>query len=159
MKELLELLEKDHRLTVEQLSVMLNKPAKEIAKMINQLEEQNIIVKYQTIINWEKAGVDTVTAIIAVKTTPQREVGFDAIAERIYRFPEVRSVYLMSGAYDLLVMLEGNTLKEVALFVSTKLSTIEGVVGTTTHFMLKKYKEAGVIISDREKDHRLVVSP
>lgn len=159
MKELLELLEKDHTLTVEQLSVMLNKPASEIAEQIDQLEKQNIIVKYQTIINWEKAGVDSVTAIIAVKITPQREVGFDAIAERIYRFPEVRSVYLMSGAYDLLVMLEGNTLKEVALFVSTKLSTIEGVVGTTTHFMLKKYKEAGVIISDREKDHRLVVSP
>lgn len=159
MKELLELLEKNHTLPLEKLAIMLNKPEEEVASLIKQLEKEKIIVKYHTIINWEKAGVDSVTAIIAVKITPQREVGFDAIAERIYRFPEVRSLYLMSGAYDLQVMIEGNSLKEVATFVSTKLSTIEGVVSTTTHFMLKKYKEAHVIMEDREEDHRLVVSP
>jgi DNA-binding Lrp family transcriptional regulator len=159
MQEVLELLEKDHTLTVEQLAVMLGQPQAEIAQAIKRLEEEKIIVKYQTIINWEKAGVDRVTAIIDVKITPQREVGFDAIAERIYRFPEVRSLYLMSGAYDLLVMVEGKNLKEVSQFVSTKLSTIEGVLSTTTHFMLKMYKESGVILEDKEEDRRLAVSP
>ncbi|MEM5771056.1 MAG: Lrp/AsnC family transcriptional regulator, partial [Bacillota bacterium] len=106
-----------------------------------------------------KTGLDNVTAVIDVKITPQREVGFDAIAERIYRFPEVRNLYLMSGAFDLMVVIEERTLKEVAQFVSTKLSTIEGIVSTTTHFMLKKYKEAGVIIEDQEENHRLVVTP
>lgn len=159
MRELLELLEKDHTLTVPQLAVMLDMPQAEIAALIKQYEDEKVIVKYQTIVNWEKAGVDRVTAIIDVKITPQREVGFDAIAERIYRFPEVRSLYLMSGAYDLMVMIEGKSLKEVAQFVSTKLSTIEGVISTTTHFMLKQYKEAGVILEDEEEDRRLVVSP
>ncbi|MDR7867462.1 MAG: Lrp/AsnC family transcriptional regulator [Sporomusaceae bacterium] len=159
MRELLELLEKDHTLTVAQLAVMLDKPQEEIAALINQYEADKTIVKYQTIVNWEKAGADRVTAIIEVRITPQREVGFDAIAERIYRFPEVRSLYLMSGAYDLLVIVEAKTLKEAAQFVSTKLSTIEGVIGTTTHFMLKQYKEAGVILEDEEEDRRLVVSP
>ncbi len=159
MRELLELLEKDHTLTIAQLAVMLDKPQDEIAALIKQYEADKTIVKYQTIVNWEKAGADRVTAIIEVRITPQREVGFDAIAERIYRFPEVRSLYLMSGAYDLLVIVEAKTLKEAAQFVSTKLSTIEGVIGTTTHFMLKQYKEAGVILEDEEEDRRLVVSP
>ncbi|MBP2655160.1 MAG: DNA-binding transcriptional regulator AsnC [Firmicutes bacterium] len=159
MIELLELLEKDPTLTVEQLAVMLGKPQAEIAAEIKRLETEKIIVKFQAVVNWEKAGVDRVTAIIDVKITPQREVGFDAIAERIYRFPEVRSLYLMSGAFDLMVMVEGKNLKEVSRFVSTKLSTIEGVVSTTTHFMLKMYKESGVILDDKEDDRRLVVSP
>jgi DNA-binding Lrp family transcriptional regulator len=159
MLEILELLEKDHTLTTEQLAVMLGRPREEIAAEKKQLEDQKIIVKYHTIVNWEKAGVDQVIAAIEVKITPQREVGFDALAERIYRFPEVRSLYLMSGAYDLLVMVEGKSLKEVSQFVSTKLSPIEGVLSTTTHFMLKMYKEAGVIIEDEEEDRRLVVSP
>lgn len=159
MRELLELLEKDHTLTVAQLAVMLDKPQEEIDALIKRYEADKTIVKYQTIVNWEKAGTDRVTAIIEVRITPQREVGFDAIAERIYRFPEVRSLYLMSGAYDLLVIVEAKTLKEAAQFVSTKLSTIEGVIGTTTHFMLKQYKEAGVILEDEEEDRRLVVSP
>lgn len=159
MRELLELLEKDHSLTVEQLATMLDKPDAEIAATMKRLEAEKIIVRYQTIVNWEKAGIERVTAIIDVKITPQREVGFDAIAERIYRFPEVRSLYLMSGAYDLLVMVEGNSLKEVSRFVSTKLSTIEGVLSTTTHFMLKAYKESGIILDDVEEDRRLAVSP
>lgn len=159
MKELLELLEQNNTLTTKQLATILSKSEEEVAAIIAKLEEEKVIVKYQTIINWEKAGVDIVTAIIEVRITPQREVGFDAIAERIYRFPEVRSLYLMSGAYDLQVIVEGNTLKEVADFVSTKLATIDGVVSTTSHFMLKKYKEDGVIIEDQEEDHRLAVSP
>jgi DNA-binding Lrp family transcriptional regulator len=159
MLELLELLERDHTLTVEQLATMLNKSQAEVAALVDRLEAEKIIVKYQTIVNWEKAGIDRVTAVIDVKITPQREVGFDSIAERIYRFPEVRSLYLMSGAYDLLVMVEGKNLKEVSQFVSTRLSTIEGVISTTTHFMLKMYKEAGVIVEDEEEDRRLVVSP
>lgn len=159
MKELLELLEQNNSLTVKQLSTMLGKSEEEIAAAIKQLENDKVIVKYQPIINWEKAGVDIVTAVIEVRITPQREVGFDAIAERIYRFPEVRSLYLMSGAYDLQVIVEGTNLKEVADFVSTKLATIDGVVGTTSHFLLKKYKEDGVIIEDKEEDRRLVVSP
>lgn len=158
MKDLLELLEKDHSLTVEQLAIMLERPQAEIAKMVKDLEERKVIVKYHTFINWEKAGVDTVTAIIDVKITPQREVGFDSIAERIFRFPEVRNLYLMSGAYDLSVMVEGKSMIEVAQFVSTKLATIEGVLSTATHFMLKRYKEAGVILEDREEDHRLAVT-
>ncbi|MDR3592127.1 MAG: Lrp/AsnC family transcriptional regulator [Negativicutes bacterium] len=159
MQELLELLEKDHTLTVEQLATMLDKSQAEVAALVDRLEAEKIIVKYQTIVNWEKAGVERVTAVIDVKITPQREVGFDSIAERIYRFPEVRSLYLMSGAYDLLVMVEGKTLKEVSQFVSNRLSTIEGVLSTTTHFMLKMYKESGVIVEDEEEDRRLVVSP
>jgi len=159
MKELLDLLEKDYTQSPEQLSIMLNRPAEEIANLIKTFQDEKIIVKYQTIIDWEKAGVDNVTAVIEVKITPQREVGFDAIAERIYRYPEVRSVYLMSGSYDLSVTVEGTNLREVANFVSTKLSTIDGVVSTTTNFMLKKYKYAGVIINDQEEEHRLVVSP
>ena len=159
MKELLELLEKDHTLTTEQLASMLELPVDAVAAEIERLEQERVIVKYHTIINWEKAGVDNVTAIIDVNITPQREVGFDAIAERIYRFPEVKNLFLMSGAYDLSVMVEGRTLKEVSQFVSTKLATIEGVISTTTHFLLKRYKEEGVIIDDIEEDRRLAVTP
>lgn len=159
MKELLELLEKDCTQPVEQLALHLGLSPEEVTAKIKQLEEEKIIVKYHPIINWEKAGVDKVTAMIEVKITPQREVGFNAIAERIYRFPEVTNVYLMSGGYDLNVTVEGQSLKEVAKFVATKLSTIDGVLSTATHFMLKPYKYAGFILDDREEDHRLVVSP
>lgn len=158
-KTLLELLEKNSSLPTEQLAVMLNRPKEEIECLIKELEADKVIVKYQTFINWEKAGMDKVNAVIEVKITPQREVGFNAIAENIYRFPQVRSVYLMSGAYDLSVIVEGDTLKEVAQFVATKLATIDGVLSTTTHFVLKKYKEAGVILEDEEEDRRLVVTP
>lgn len=159
MKELLELLEKDASLSNETLAAMLALSPDAVAAQRRELEERNIIVKYQPIINWEKAGVDKVSAMIEVKITPQREVGFDCIAEHIYRYPEVRNVYLMSGAYDLSVLVEGNSLKEVATFVSLKLSTIDGVVSCTTHFLLKRYKEDGVILDDCESEDRLVVSP
>jgi len=159
MKELLDLLEKDYTQSPDQLAIMLNIPVEEVIKLIAKFKQEKIIVKYQTIVDWEKAGIEQVTAIIEVKITPQRKVGFDAIAERIYRYPEVRSVYLMSGSYDLSVSVEGTTLREVADFVAAKLSTIEGVISTNTNFMLKRYKYAGVIINDMEEQHRLVVSP
>jgi len=159
MKELLELLDKEPALPLNKLAIMLDTPEDELAQTIKRLEDEKIIIKRPAIINWEKAGIDNVTAVIDVKITPQRESGFDFIAERIYRFPEVHSVSLMSGAYDLLVIIQGQTLKEVAQFVSDKLATIDGVISTTTHFMLKKYKEAGVIIEDDEADHRLVITP
>ena len=155
----MELLEKDHTFTSEQLSQMLDSSKEEIEREIARLKQEKIIVKYQTIINWEKVDADIVTAIIDVKITPQREVGFDSLAERIYRFPEVRNLYLMSGTYDLSVMVQEKSLKDVARFVATKLAPIEGVLSTTTHFMLKRYKDDGVIIDDQEKDRRLAVTP
>lgn len=159
MRELLEILEKNSRISVGELASMLQKSEYEIEKEISRLEREKIILSYGALINWERYGDDTVTAIIEINLTPQREVGFDAIAERIYRFDEVRTVYLMSGNFDLLVIIEGKSLKDVANFVATRLSTIEGVTQTRSHFMLKPYKKDGVIIEDEEKDRRLVVSP
>lgn len=159
MRELLEILEKNSRISVAELASMLQKSEYEIEKEISRLEREKIILSYGALINWERYGDDTVTAIIEINLTPQREVGFDAIAERIYRFDEVRTVYLMSGNFDLLVIIEGKSLKDVANFVATRLSTIEGVTQTRSHFMLKPYKKDGVIIEDEEKDRRLVVSP
>ena len=159
MRELLEVLEKNSRVSVAELASMLQKSEYEIEKEISRLEREKIILSYGALINWERYGDDTVTAVIEINLTPQREVGFDAIAERIYRFDEVRTVYLMSGNFDLLVIIEGKSLKDVANFVATRLSTIEGVTQTRSHFMLKPYKKDGVIINDEEQDRRLVVSP
>ncbi len=159
MRELLELLEHDARRPVSELASMLHRSEYEVEKQMAELEKNKIILSYNTLINREKFGDDTVTAIIEINLTPQREVGFDAIAERIYRFDEVRTVYLMSGSFDLLVILEGTSLKEVANFVATRLSTIEGVTATRSHFMLKAYKKDGIIMEDKERDRRLVVSP
>ena len=159
MRELLEVLEKNSRISVSELASMFQKSEYEIEKEISRLEREKIILSYGALINWERYGDDTVTAVIEINLTPQREVGFDAIAERIYRFDEVRTVYLMSGNFDLLVIIEGKSLKDVANFVATRLSTIEGVTQTRSHFMLKPYKKDGVIINDEENDRRLVVSP
>ena len=157
---ILEILEDDSRASAEQIAVMLDMDVKEVQAKIEQWEEQKIIVKYNTIVNWEKLGLDTVSAFIEVKIVPTRDTGFDTVAERIYRFPEVMSVLLMSGGYDLAVLVEGRSLKEVALFVSEKLASIDGVQSTVTHFVLKKYKMGGVIINGKEEeDKRLVVSP
>lgn len=143
----------------DQIAVMLDLDEEEVARRIEKLEKDGVIVKYHTLINWEKSGEEFVTALIEVKVTPQRGSGFDSIAERIYRFPEVKAVYLMSGGFDFTVFIEGKSMKEVALFVATKLATIENVQSTATHFVLKKYKQEGVILDDQEKDRRLVVSP
>jgi len=157
--KLLELLKEDARRSPELLATMLDQPEERIRQAIRELEEDHIIVKYATVVNWSKTTDEKVTALIEVQITPERGRGFDAIAERIYLHPQVKSVYLMSGAYDLLVEVEGKNLKEVASFVSEKLSPIDRVLSTKTHFILKKYKQDGIIFEDREDDHRLQVSP
>ncbi|MBQ1877058.1 MAG: Lrp/AsnC family transcriptional regulator [Selenomonas sp.] len=159
MRELLELLEQDARRPVSELAPILKKSEYEVEQDIRKLEKDKVILAYNTLIDWEKFGDDHVTAMIEVNLTPEREVGFDAIAERIYRFDEVRTVYLMSGSFDLMVIIEGKSLREVANFVAKRLSTIDGVTATRSHFMLKPYKKDGVIIHDEERDRRLVVSP
>ena len=136
MRELLELLEHDARRPADELAAMLHRSEYEVQQQINQLEKDKIILSYNTLINWEKFGDNTVTSIIEVNLTPEREVGFDAIAERIYRFDEVRTVYLMSGSFDLLVITEGKSLQDVANFVATRLSTIEGVTATRSRLLV-----------------------
>ncbi|AWB43952.1 AsnC family transcriptional regulator [Paenibacillus sp. CAA11] len=158
-RKVLDLLREDARYTPELLATMLGVTAEEVKKAIAELEEDHIIVKYATAINESKLDDEKVTSLIEVQITPERGRGFDAIAERVYLFPQVKSVYLMSGAYDLLVEVEGRNLKEVASFVSDKLSTLESVLSTKTHFILKKYKQDGVIFEDHEEDHRLMISP
>lgn len=159
MRQLLELLEHDARRSVKELATMLDKSEYEIEEALKKLKDNKIILSYNTLIDWEKFGDHNVTSIIEVNVAPQREVGFDAIAERIYRFDEVKSVYLMSGGFDLLVIIEGQSLNKVADFVARKLSTIEGVTSTRSHFMLKAYKKDGTIIDDKETDRRLVMTP
>lgn len=150
IKEILKILENDARTTTKQISTMTGTTTAEVAKLIKKAEQDRTILKYKTVINWEKLGEELVWALIEVKVTPQRDVGFDAIAERIYRFPQARTVYLVSGTYDLLVIVVGKTMHEVANFVSQKLAPIEGVEGTVTHFMLKRYKEDGEILEGKE---------
>jgi DNA-binding Lrp family transcriptional regulator len=130
-----------------------------VKQAVTELEDDHVIVKYAAVVNWSKVEDDKVTALIEVQITPERGRGFEGIAERIYLFPQVKSVYLMSGAYDLLVEVEGKNLKDVASFVSDKLSPIDQVLSTKTHFILKKYKQDGIIFEDHEDDHRLIVSP
>jgi DNA-binding Lrp family transcriptional regulator len=154
IKEILKILENDARVTPQQISTMTGTPQSEVAKLIKQAEKERTILKYKAIINWEKVGEEQVSALIEVKIAPQRDVGFDAIAERIYRFPQTRSVYLLSGTYDLLVLVTGKTMHEVADFVSQKLAPIEEVQGTVTHFMLKRYKEDGEILEGKEETKR-----
>ena len=143
--QILRLLENDARLTAEQISVMLDCDVEEVKKEIKDYEENGTILGYKTVVDWEKTEVESVTAMIDVKLTPQRDRGFDRVAEKIYNYPEVKSVYLMSGAYDLSVLIEGKTMKEVAFFVSQKLAPIEAVISTATHFVLHKYKDKGVL--------------
>lgn len=157
--KIIDLLIEDARIPKEQIAVMLSEPLEAVNQAIADLEEQQILLKYSAVINWERTEKEMVQAFIEVRVTPQREHGFDAIAESIYRFEEVKSMYLMSGAYDLMVMAEAATLKQLASFVASKLSTLEYVTGTATHFMLKTYKQGGVIFGGGKKDPRLAVSP
>ena len=150
IKEIIRLLENDAQITPKQIATMTGTPEAEVSRLIKKAEEDRVILKYKTIINWEKVGEKQVWALIEVKITPQRDVGFDAIAERIYRFPQARTVYLVSGTYDLLVLVVGKTMHEVANFISQKLAPMEGVQGTVTHFMLKRYKEDGEILEGKE---------
>ncbi len=157
--EVLEILSEDARTSAERIAVMTGKTEKEIETVVRSLEEQNILLKYPAMVNWDKVDREMVEALIEVRVTPQRDEGFDAIAEKIYRYEEVSSVYLMSGGYDLLVTVRGRSMKQTALFVAEKLSTIENVLSTATHFKLKTYKEAGVIYDERRSDQRLAVTP
>jgi len=157
--KVLELLKEDARRDAELIATMLAVPTEEVKQAIATLEEDHVIVKYATVVNWSKIDDQKVTALIEVQITPERGRGFEGIAERIYLYPEVKSVYLMSGAYDLLVEVEGKNLKEVASFVSNKLSPIDAVLSTKTFFILKKYKQDGIIFEEHEGDHRLMVSP
>ncbi len=155
MKEILEILEKDARLSSEQIATMTGVPVAEVKEAITKAERDRTILKYKTVINWEKLGQEQVWALIEVRVQPQRDVGFDAIAERIYRFPEARSVYLVSGTYDLAVLVTARTMHEIASFVAQKLAPLESVLGTVTHFLLKRYKEDGEILEGEEKPRRL----
>lgn len=157
--KILELLKEDGRLSPATIATMLGVDEAEVRDAIAEMERNHVIVKYTTVINWSKVDDEKVTALIEVECSPERGRGFETIAERIYLYPEVKSVYLMSGAYDLLVEVEGKNLKEVASFVSDKLSTIESVISTKTFFILKKYKQDGIIFEQLDDDHRLLVSP
>lgn len=154
MDEILEILEKNGRASEEEIAQMLNKSVEEVRGAIKKLEEENIIVGYNTLINWENSDKETVIALIEVKVIPQRGMGFDKIAERIYRYPQVKACYLMSGGFDLTVIIEGKSMKDVALFVAEKLATLDAVQSTSTHFVLRKYKEEGVIFEENGKDDR-----
>lgn len=156
---ILDILAEDARTGVAQMATMLGVSQAEAADTVARLEKQRIIIKYPALINWELVETEQVEALIEVRITPMRDRGFDAVAEHIYRFDEVSSVFLMSGGYDLMVMLKARTLKQLALFVAEKLSTIDGVMSTATHFVLKKYKTEGVIIDEAAVDSRLKVSP
>lgn len=154
MEEILEILEKNSRLSYEEIAVMVGKTAEEVEAAIKEYEKQNVIVGYTALINREKIKDESVTALIEVKVTPQRGEGFDKVAERIYRFSEVKACYLMSGGFDLTVIVEGRTMKEVALFVAEKLATQESVISCATHFVLKKYKDKGTIFEKKPMDDR-----
>lgn len=156
---ILDILQEDCRISLEKMAVMTGASIDEVAAAIDSLESRKIILRYSPTINWDRTDRERVEAMIEVRVTPQRDMGFDAIARRIYRFDEVKSVYLMSGSYDLLVLVEAHTLKELAAFVSGKLSPLETVTGTATSFVLKRYKEEGVIFENDDADRRLVISP
>ncbi|MBI2958315.1 MAG: Lrp/AsnC family transcriptional regulator [Chloroflexi bacterium] len=158
-EKILKVLEQNAKATPLQLATMTGVPVSEVKETIEQAERERVILRYKTVINWEKLGNERVMALIEVKITPQRGVGFDALAERIYRFAEARSVYLVSGTYDLAVLVTAGSMHEVANFVSQKLSPLEGVQGTVTHFLLKRYKEDGEILDGKEESHRLAVAP
>ncbi|MCX5709795.1 MAG: Lrp/AsnC family transcriptional regulator [Candidatus Omnitrophica bacterium] len=160
MDEILEVLEKDSRITPEEIAKMLRKKPAAIKEAIRKFEKEGVILKYKTVINKDilKQEEPTVRALIEVNIIPQKDLGFERIAERIYSFPEVTSCYLISGTYDLLVVVEGKNLQTVSSFVAEKLSCLENVRGTATHFMLKKYKEDGVILRHKEENKRIAIS-
>ncbi|MCR5005028.1 MAG: Lrp/AsnC family transcriptional regulator [Clostridiales bacterium] len=157
-EEILRVMDKNARITVTDLATILDTPEEEISREITDMEREKIIYGYHTMIDWDRTNDEHVLALIEVRVTPQRDQGFDAVAERIYRFDEVSSVYLMSGAFDLMVIVEGKTMKEVALFVARRLAVLDYVLSTSTNFVLKKYKENGMVLADEKKDERIIVS-
>jgi DNA-binding Lrp family transcriptional regulator len=157
-EKILRNLEANSRIDLHELSVMLGASDAEVANEIAEMEKEHIICGYTTLINWDNTDKEIVTALIEVKVTPQRGIGFDSIAERVAKFPEVTSVYLMSGGFDFMVLIEGKSMKEIARFVFDKLSTLETINQTSTHFVLKKYKDHGVDLVETKKDERMLVS-
>ena len=159
MEEILNILDKEKgNISRAKIAQMLGLEEQEVADSIEKMEKENVIVGYKTIVNWDKTDKDVVTALIELRITPQRGEGFDKVAERIYKYPQVKSIYLMSGAYDLAVTIEGKSMKEVALFVAQKLAPMDSIISTATHFVLKKYKEEGIVFEDDEKDTRQVIT-
>lgn len=158
-ERILAMIEKNSRIGTRDLAVFLGTDELEVVQALTEMEEEGIICGYHTMIDWDRTGIEKVTALIEVRVTPQRGKGFDDIAERIYKYPEVNSVYLISGGYDLLVTLEGKTLREVSGFVTDKLSTLDTVISTATHFILRKYKDHGTIMTRKYEDQRALVSP
>jgi len=154
LKEILKILEDNACTTTKQLATMTGSTEGEVKSLIEKAEEEKVILKYKTLVNWDKVGDEHVWALIEVKITPQRDVGFNSIAERIYLFPQARTVYLVSGTYDLAVLIMGKSMHEIADFVTQKIAPIEGVMGTTTHFLLKRYKEDGEILEGGESNKR-----
>lgn len=157
--EILRYLEKNSRVDLVELGVLVGTDETTVANEIADMEKEKIICGYHTLIDWDKTGLEKVTALIEVRVTPQRNQGFDRIAERIYNYPEVHAVYLISGGYDLLITLEGKTLKEVSRFVSEKLSPVESVISTATYFILKKYKDHGTVMGAKTESERMLVTP
>lgn len=159
VRHLLRLLESDSRTSIEQLAAMVGLDPDEARRQIEQAETAGVIRRYKAVVNWERAGEQAVVAFINVRVSPERNVGFDDVAARIYRYPEVQDVYLMSGGYDLQVVIKGPTLQAVAMFVAEKLATIERVHATDTHFLLRRYKVDGEILVEQDEDRRLAVTP
>lgn len=153
-EELLRLLEQNCRVSTEQIAMMLGKETGEIKDLLQKLEEERVILGYKAIVDWDRLENESVNALIELKIIPQKDQGFDKVAKKIYNYPEVESLYLMSGSYDLCVQLKGKTMKEVAFFVARKLAMMDEVVETSTHFVLKKYKDTGVIFADPKADER-----
>jgi len=158
-REILRIIENDPCVDPQQLGTMVGMPAEEVTRVVADLRGRGIILRYRGVVNWVKADEPYVTALIEVRVTPQRDVGFDAIAQRIARFPEVRTMYLVSGTYDLAVQVVGRTMQELASFVAAKIAPLEGVQGTVTHFLLKTYKEDGVLIEEEQRPTRLPITP
>ena len=158
-EKILTFIEKNSRIDLKELAIILGVDEAAVVNELQKMEEEHIICGYHTLIDWDKAGIEKVTALIEVRVTPQRGMGFDKVAERIYNYPEVRSVYLISGAYDLMVILEGKTRRGVSMFVAEKLSTLDQVVGNATHFILKKYKDHGTVLGQAKTDERMVITP
>ena len=158
-EKILTFIEKNSRIDLKELAIVVGVDVAAVMNELEAMEQEHIICGYHTMINWEKTGVEKVTAMIEVRVTPQRGMGFDKVAERIYNYPEVESVYLISGGFDFMVILEGKTLREVSQFVSDKLSPLDSILSTKTNFILKKYKDHGTVMAEPAKDERMKITP
>ena len=158
-EKILTFIEKNSRVDIKELAVLLGVDETMVLNELEQMEQEHIICGYHTLIDWDKTGVEKVSAMIEVRVTPQRDMGFDKVAERIYNYPEVNSVYLISGGFDLMVTLEGKTLRDISSFVTDKLSTLDSVLRTKTNFILKKYKDHGTVMVESPKDERMMMTP